>query len=281
MGTERAFVIGHPIRQSRSPMMHNHWIAEHGLDAVYDRRDVPPEDLATFFDEVRRERYIGANVTIPHKLAVMEHLDDVDDAARAMGAVNCIAWVDGRLTGGNTDAMGFLANMDEVVPGWDAGAGHAVVYGAGGAARAAAYGLRSRGLTVALCNRTPDKAVALAAHLGEGISGHGSDALPVEMARADVLVNTTSLGMIGQPPIDLDLAFLKPEAVVYDIVYVPLETGLLAEARARGHRTVDGLGMLIYQGVEGFRRWFGVTPVVSPALRKLLEDDIRGSQPGA
>ncbi len=277
MSTQRAFVIGHPIGQSRSPMMHNHWIAEHGLDAAYGRRDVPPEALGAFFEEFRREGYLGANVTIPHKLAVREHLDTVDDVAAAMGAVNCIAWVDGRLTGGNTDAMGLVANMDVAVPGWESGARHAVIYGAGGAARAAAYGLRERGLTVALCNRTAEKAEALAAHLGPGITGHGLDALPAEMARADVLVNTTSLGMIGQPPIDLDLAHLKADAVVYDIVYVPLETGLLADARARGHRTVDGLGMLLHQGAEGFRRWFGVMPSVSPALRTLLEDDIRGA----
>ncbi|MCB1376604.1 MAG: shikimate dehydrogenase, partial [Rhodobacteraceae bacterium] len=138
-----------------------------------------------------------------------------------------------------------------------------------------------RGLTVDLCNRTADKAQALAAHLGTGIAGHGNDAIARLLPEADVLVNTTSLGMIHQPPLDLDLGPMKPGATVYDVVYVPLETDLLKRAAARGLRPVDGLGMLLHQGVEGFRRWFGITPEVTPDLRRLLQDDIRAKTPGA
>lgn len=281
MATERAFVIGHPIGHSRSPLMHGYWIAAHGLDATYEKLDVSPEGLETFFSAFRRDHYIGANVTIPHKLAVMDHVDSVDDIAQAMGAVNCLFWDGDTLIGGNTDALGFLGNIDDAAPGWDTGARHAVILGAGGGARAAAYGLRSRGLTVALCNRTAAKAEALAAHLGEGITAHGLDALPAEMDRADLLVNATSLGMAGQPPNTVDLAPLRPGAIVCDIVYVPLETALLKRARAAGHLGIDGLGMLLHQGVEGFRRWFGITPEVTPELRKLIEDDIRAKTPGA
>lgn len=281
MPTERACVIGHPIAHSRSPMMHGYWIAQHGLDAVYDKLDVPPEALGDFFHRFRDLSWIGANVTIPHKLAVMDHVDRVDDIALAMGAVNCIHWEGETLVGGNTDALGFMGSLDEAHPGWDKSARRALILGAGGAARAAAYGLRERGLTVDLVNRTPEKAQGLAAHLGKGVAGHGIDHLVELLTETDVLVNATSLGMIGQPPLDIDLAPLKQSAIVYDAVYVPLETHLLRQAAARGLRTVDGLGMLLYQGVEGFRRWFGITPAVTPELRKLLEDDIREKTSGA
>lgn len=276
MTTARAFVIGHPIGHSRSPLMHGYWIAQAGLDATYDRRDVAPSALPDFIAELRANRWIGCNVTIPHKLAVMDEVDVVQDVARAMGSVNCIWWEGDTLVGGNTDATGFLSYLDICHPGWDKGARRALILGAGGAARAAAYGLRDRGLAVDLCNRTAARARSLASHLGAGIAGHGNDALPGLLADADILVNTTSLGMTGQPPLDLDLAPLKPSAIVNDVVYAPLETPLLKAATARGLRTVDGLGMLIYQGVEGFRSWFGVTPEVTPELRRILEDDIQG-----
>ncbi|MBI1220059.1 MAG: shikimate dehydrogenase [Rhodobacteraceae bacterium] len=279
--THRVFVIGHPIAHSRSPMMQNYWIARHGVDAVYDKLDIAPADLADFFRAFRAEPYIGANVTIPHKLAVIPFVDRTDGAAQAMGAVNCLWWDGAALVGGNTDALGFLGNIDAAAPGWDAGGKHAVVMGAGGASRAAIYGLLSRGFAVSLCNRTLDKAVALARHFGAGVTAHGLDAVPDLLVTADVVVNTTSLGMIGQPPLDLDLAPMKPDAVAYDIVYVPLETAFLARARARGLRTVDGLGMLLHQGVVGFDHWFGQRPDVTPDLRALLENDIRAKTPGA
>jgi shikimate dehydrogenase len=176
--------------------------------------------------------------------------------------------------GGNSDTHGFLANLDDRAPGWDVSGGRAVILGAGGAARSAAYALATRGLTVALVNRTVERARSLAADFGPRVSGHGYAALPRLLPEADLLVNCTSLGMTGKPPLELDIAPLKRSAVVYDVVYVPLETDLLANARARGHRTVDGLGMLLQQAGFGFRKWFGGDPRVTPELRALVEADI-------
>ncbi len=280
MTAGRAFVMGHPIAHSRSPMLHGYWLERYGIAGSYERVDVAPEALAAFFASFRETGWVGGNVTVPHKLAVIQYLDRIDGAATALGAVNTIWWEDGKLVGGNTDWTGFLGNLDELAPGWDRDAGKALILGAGGAARAAAYGLKERGLSVALCNRTAAKAEELATHFG-GMSGHGMDALPGLMREADLLVNTTSLGMLGKPPLEIDLAPLKPGAVVYDVVYVPLETGLLKAAKAKGHRTVDGLGMLLHQAVEGFRHWFGTTPEVTAELRALLIDDIRAKTPGA
>jgi len=280
VATPRAFIIGHPVAQSRSPMLHGYWLDRYGIAGSYERVDVAPEALENFFSTYRQNGWVGGNVTVPHKLAVIPFLDRVDAAAEAMGAVNTIWWEDGKLVGGNTDWIGFLGNLDELVPGWDGTAKQAVIIGAGGAARAAAYGLKSRGLTVALCNRTASKAQEIAAHFG-GMSGHGLDTLPELLRQADVLVNTTSLGMLGKPPLEIDLTPLKSGAIVYDVIYVPLETDILKQAKTRGHRTVDGLGMLLHQAVEGFRHWFGRTPEVTQELRKLLIDDIRAKTPGA
>ncbi len=281
MTAARAFVMGHPIAHSRSPMLHGYWLRRYGIDGSYERLDIPPAELGAFFDRFREAGWIGGNVTVPHKVAVMERVDRIDDAARAIGAVNTLWWEDGRLVGGNTDAIGFIGNIDERVPGWSEGGGRAVVAGAGGATRAIVYGLLGRGLEVALCNRTVSKAQALADHFGRGVTAHGSAAIPGLLVDADLLVNATSLGMVGQPRLEIDLSPLKPSAVVYDIVYVPLETDLLKAARARGLRTVDGLGMLLHQAVEGFRHWFGRTPEITPELRRILVDDIRAKTPGA
>ncbi len=277
----RAFIIGHPVAHSRSPMLHGYWLERYGIAGSYERVDVPPEKVEEFFDTFRDAGWVGGNVTVPHKTAVIPYLDRIEQAAQAMGAVNTIWWDKGVLVGGNTDAFGFIGNIDELVPGWDEHARRAIVLGAGGAARAAVYGLRGRGLDVSLCNRTVAKAETLAAHFGDGVSAHGFDALPALMRDADLLVNTTSLGMAGQPQLEIDLAPLKTDAIVYDAIYVPLETGLLKAARARGHRTVDGLGMLLHQAVDGFAHWFGRVPEVTAELRTLLVEDIRAKTPGA
>jgi shikimate dehydrogenase len=280
MTDPRAFIIGHPVAQSRSPMLHGYWLDRLGIAGSYELVDVAPEALGDFFAAYRENGWVGGNVTVPHNLAVNPFLDKVDAAAEAMGAVNTIWWENGQLVGGNTDWIGFLGNLDELVPGWDDGAKRAVIIGAGGAARAAAYGLKLRGLSVSLCNRTPSKAEDIATHLG-GMSGHGLEALAEQMKEADILVNATSLGMLGKPPLEVDLAPLKPSAVVYDVIYVPLETDLLKDAKSRGHPTLDGLGMLLHQAVEGFRHWFGEKPEVTEDLRQLLIDDIRAKTPGA
>jgi shikimate dehydrogenase len=277
----RAFVIGHPIAHSRSPMLHGYWLKLYGIDGSYQRVDVAPVALADFFAGLREAGWAGGNVTVPHKAAAVPYLARVDAAAEAMGAVNTLWWEGEDLVGGNTDAAGFLGNLDEAAPGWGEDVRKAVILGAGGAARAAAWGLLARDVDVAVCNRSREKAEALAARFGPHVSGHGMGEVGGLLREADLLVNTTSLGMAGQPPLELDLGRTKLDAIVCDVVYVPLETGLLKQARSRGLRTVDGLGMLLHQAVDGFRHWFGRTPEVTPELRQLIAGDIRARTPGA
>ena len=269
----RAFVIGHPIAHSRSPMLHGFWLQTLGVPGRYEALDVAPAALGAFVAGMQAQGFTGGNVTIPHKIAVIPFLSRIDPAAEAIGAVNTIWAEAGRLVGGNTDAHGFLANLDDRAPGWDQPAGLSVVLGAGGAARAAVYGLLQRGMQVHLVNRTLGSAQAIATQFG-GVAVSDAAALPGLLPRASLLVNTTSLGMKGKPALDLDITPLRPGAVVCDIVYVPLVTPLLHAAAQRGHRTVDGLGMLLHQAAPGFAHWFGVTPTVSPDLRHLLETDI-------
>lgn len=273
----RACVIGHPIAHSRSPMIHRHWLSSLGLAGAYEREDVSPEAFPEFLSNLRRHGYVGANVTVPHKLIAHRLVARRDAAAEAIGAVNTV-WYEGEeLCGGNSDVFGFLASLDQCAPGWDVAGAHAVVLGAGGAARAAAFALATRGIAVAVVNRTEARARDLAAQLGHGISAHALTDLPWLLERADLLANCTSLGMINEPALEIDLVPLKRMAVVSDAVYVPLETGLLASARARGHRVVDGLGMLLQQAGYGFRKWFGATPVVTPELRALIEADLEAA----
>jgi len=282
----QAFVIGHPIAHSRSPMLHGYWLKHYGIEGAYDMRDVAPDHLGDFFAELRAHPYAGCNVTVPHKAAAIPFLDEIDTTAKAMGAINTVYWKGDQLVGTNADAMGFMRNLDDRCPDWAEGASQAVVIGAGGAARAAVYGLLGRGLSVTLCNRTVEKAVTLANFFGGKVKGGKVKAadlayLPDAMASADLLVNATSAGMVHQPNLELDLSPLKASAVVCDVVYVPLETDLLKQAKTRGHRTVDGLGMLLHQAVIGFELWFGTKPEVTPELRALIEADVRAKTPGA
>lgn len=274
--TRRAFVIGHPIAHSRSPMLHGYWLAQHGIDATYERRDVAPAALGSFIAEFRVAGFVGCNVTVPHKTAIVAHLDRLDPAAEAIGAVNTLWWEGEALVGGNTDVPGFLANLDEQVPGWDQPGARAVMLGAGGAARAAIVALRQRGLRVAVVNRSRAGAAVLAQRFGTGVADHAWEDLPALLPGADLLVNATSLGMKGQPPLDLDLALLPTHGIVHDVVYIPLQTRLLADAAALGLRTVDGLGMLLHQAAPAFARWFATAPEVTAELRALLTRDIAG-----
>lgn len=277
----RACVIGYPIGHSRSPMVHGHWLHELGLDGAYELAEVTPDGLDRFILGMRKAGYVGGNVTVPHKQSVFRLLARCDAAAESIGAVNTL-WFEGdALVGGNTDAVGFIGNLDDRAPGWDNGAGQALVLGAGGAARAAVYGLLGRNMDVTVVNRTRETADTLARHFGPRVRVHSWDELLELLPRTDLLVNTTSLGMLGKAPLIIDLAPLKASAVVHDVVYVPLETPLLAAARRRGHRTVDGLGMLLQQAVPGFARWFGATPKVTDALRARVEADIRATSPVA
>ncbi len=284
----RACIMGHPVAQSRSPMLYGYWLEHFGIAGEYVREDVPVDGFAEFFATFRQRGYVGGNVTAPHKLNALRAMSRIDDAARAIGAVNTI-WLEGEdWVGGNTDAYGFIANIDDRVPGWDKDAKVAVVLGAGGATRAILFSLLTRGLDVVMVNRTREHAETLAAEFNAKqlsptarISVVDWEQMDHAFAQADLLVNATVLGMLGKPAMEIDLHALKPGAVVYDIVYVPLETALLKQARARGHRTVDGLGMLLHQGVPVFEKFFGVRPEVTTEQRKLLEDDIRAKTPGA
>jgi shikimate dehydrogenase len=269
-----ACVIGWPVKHSRSPLIHNYWIKRHGLAAEYRREEVSPQEFPQFVSGLAERGYVGANVTIPHKEAALD-LTEPDDRARAVGAANTLWYDGGRLRSTNTDVEGFTANLDAGVPGWDRGGDDAVVLGAGGSARAVVYGLIERGFTrIHVVNRTPERAEALRARFGPAAQPAHWSALPHLLARGGLLVNTTSLGMAGQPALAIDLAPLPTDAVVADLVYVPLKTDLLSAARARGLATADGLGMLLHQAVRGFQLWFGVRPEVTPELRAVVEADL-------
>ena len=266
-----AGVFGHPVTHSRSPRLHGFWLQRYGIDGAYIPLGVAPSGFAAAVRALVDLGFRGANVTIPHKLAAFEICDAVAPFARRAGAVNTLMFRDGRIEGSNTDGFGFLESIREATPSWRADAGPAVLLGAGGAARAIAAALLDAGAPrVTLVNRTTAKAEALARDLGGPI--HVADRPPLEGAA--LLVNTTSLGMQGQPGLEVDLAPLPASAVVADIVYVPLETRLLAAARARGLVAVDGLGMLLHQARPGFEAWFGVAPQVDQALRDVLAADI-------
>ena len=266
-----AGVFGYPITHSRSPRLHGFWLQRYGIDGAYIPLGVAPEGFAAAVRALVDLGFRGANVTIPHKLAAFEICDQVGPFARRAGAVNTLIFRDGRIEGSNTDGFGFLESIREAAPGWRADAGPAVLLGAGGAARAIAAALLDAGAPrVTLVNRTATKAEALARDLGGPINV--ADRPPLKDAA--LLVNTTSLGMQGQPGLTIDLAPLPASAVVADIVYVPLETRLLAAARARGLVAVDGLGMLLHQARPGFEAWFGVAPQVDQALRDVVAADI-------
>ena len=270
-----ACVIGWPIKHSRSPLIHGHWIKQHRLDAAYRGEEVKPEAFADFIARLADRGYVGANITLPHKEAALE-LSEPDDRARAIGAANTL-WLDGgHLHSTNTDVEGFTANLDASVPGWDSRPDEAVVLGAGGSARAVVYGLIERGFgRVHVVNRSLDRAEALRQRFGAAVQPARWTAVPHLLERTALLVNTTSLGMAGQPPLRIDLGPLQQDTVVADLVYVPLQTPLLTAARTRGLRTADGLGMLLHQAVRGFLLWFGVRPEVTPQLRALVEADLQ------
>jgi shikimate dehydrogenase len=266
---KRACVIGWPVEHSRSPSIHRYWLAQYGIDGAYEKEAVRPEDLAGFLGSLEKRGYIGANVTLPHKEAALRLAAVADEAARAIGAANTL-WLDqaGRLCAGNTDAYGFITNLEVEAPDWNEGRRPVIVLGAGGAARAILHGLLNEGAaSIIVSNRTRGRADELAKTFGPSVAVVDWADRESALDGAGLLVNTTSLGMTGKEKLDLDLAALPADAVVADIVYSPLKTELLAAARARGNRTVDGLGVLLYQAVPGFERWFGVRPKVTAKLR--------------
>ncbi len=266
-----AGVIGWPVEHSLSPRLHGYWLEQHRIDGAYVPLAVGPEDLRTALSALQALGFRGVNLTLPHKEQALELCHETDDLARRIGAVNTIVVREGKLVGSNSDAFGFLENLKEGAPDWGADAAPAVVLGAGGASRAVVAALADAGAPeVRIVNRTRERAEALAEALGGAISVHGWDQRHAALADAGLLVNTTTLGMAGQPPLDLDLDGLPADALVTDIVYKPLMTPLLEAARVRGNPLVDGLGMLLHQARPGFEAWYGVRPEVTPVLRDFV-----------
>ncbi len=270
----KAFICGHPISHSRSPKIHGYWLGRHGIAGSYEAVDVAPPDFAAFLRLLASHGFRGGNITIPHKEAAFALADRRDEAAEAIGAANTLWLEDGKLQASNTDAYGFAANLDAGAPEWRR-VRAAAVLGAGGSARAIVHALKSAGIRdIRIANRTLSRAVELKHHFREGVSAHETQALPEILGDVGLVVNTTSLGMKGAGDLPADPAFMAADAIVTDIVYVPLETPFLAAARRHGLKTVDGLGMLLHQAVPGFERWFGVRPQVTPELRAMIVSDL-------
>jgi shikimate dehydrogenase len=267
-GTTRiAGVMGWPVKHSRSPQLHGYWLDQYGIDGAYVPLPVEPEKIATALRALPALGFAGANLTVPHKTLALSLVDRVAPVARRAGAVNTVIVApDGTLEGRNTDAFGFLAALQQGAPEWKADRPVTII-GAGGASRAVIVALTDAGVSeIRITNRTRARAEALA-ELAPGLRVLDWDKRNAALDGAGLLVNTTTLGMGGQPPLDLDLKALPPDAVVNDIVYSPLETRLLAAAKTRGNPVVDGLGMLLHQGRPAFHAFFGIDPAVTPALR--------------
>jgi len=268
-----ACLIGWPAAHSRSPLIHHYWLRTLEIEGGYNIEAVPPEGFAEFVLHLSTHGFVGANVTLPHKERALA-LSRPDARARAVGAANTLWYEGSELRSTNTDIEGFINNLDACAPGWDK-ASDVLVLGAGGASRAVVFGLIERGIgRVHLANRTIERAQALADQFGARVHPVAWDGIGDLLPGAGVLVNTTSLGMHGQPGLEVDIGRLPPHAVVADLVYVPLQTELLAAARQRGLRTADGLGMLLHQAVRGFELWFGPRPRVTSELRDLVEADL-------
>ncbi|WP_374310859.1 shikimate dehydrogenase [Dongia sp.] len=266
-----AGVFGWPINHSRSPRLHGYWLAKYGIDGAYLPFSTRPENLVEAIRALPKLGFRGGNITLPHKERALDAVDALTDVARRIGAVNTlIVQDDGSILGDNTDGYGFLQHLKASAPGWRPGE-KAVVLGAGGAARGIIVALLDAGAEkIILTNRTAARAESLAGDLGGTIEVVGWEARNAALKDAGLLVNTTQLGQAGQPALDIDLTHLPREAVVDDIVYVPLETNLLAQARARGNAVVDGIGMLLHQARPGFKAWFGKEPEVDAGLRAFV-----------
>lgn len=271
-----AFVVGYPIKHSRSPLIHRHWLKSFGIKGSYERVAVSPENFEAFIAELKSGASVfrGGNVTIPHKEAACRLADLPDALAEEFGAANTLWMEEGRLNATNTDGIGFTASLDAGHPGWD-NVDRAVILGAGGASRAVVQAVRDRGIReINIVNRSMERAVELADRFGPAIHAHPMSALGEVCEGAGLFINTTSLGMDGEAVDEMPFERLLPSAMVTDIVYVPLMTPILKQAVAKGLATVDGLGMLLHQAVPGFEKWFGRRPVVDEELRNLVIADM-------
>lgn len=275
--TERvgAFVAGWPIKHSRSPLIHGHWLKRYGLPGIYKAEPVTPEDFPRFISGLKTGGpYRGGNITIPHKETAFRLADRPDDLARELGAANTLWIEDGLVRATNTDGYGFTANLDEKCPNW-ANTNHAVILGAGGASRAVVQAVRDRGVKeIHIVNRTLARAREVADLFGPRVHPHGLEELPEVIQGAGLFINTTSLGMDGSEALAIDFSALAQDAVVTDIVYVPVKTDFLRQAEQQGRTVVDGLGMLLHQAAPGFEKWFGQRPVVDEDLRLLIINDL-------
>lgn len=271
-----AGVMGWPVMHSRSPVLHNYWFRQHDLAGTYVPLAIRPEGLAAALRALQALGFAGCNLTIPHKQQAMAIVDDVDAVARAIGAISCVVVrPDGSLAGSNNDCYGFIQNVRQEQPGWRADAGPIVVIGAGGGSRAVCYGLAQEGAKeIRIVNRGFARAKAIADEFGGPLRAVPWEDRHAALEDAAMVVNTTSLGMVGQPALDLSLERLATAALVVDIVYIPLETPLLATARQRGNPTVNGLGMLLHQARPAWKAWFGIEPEVNAELRAMVEGTI-------
>ena len=276
--TRLAGVMGWPVAHSRSPRLHGFWLDQYGIDGAYLPLEVEPDNLPVALSGLSAMGFSGCNLTIPHKVAALELIDEISPRAARIGAVNTVTVTkDGALHGDNSDAFGFLENLCELAPELDLTTGTAVVLGSGGAARAVCAGLLESGMPeIRLLNRNRARADTLAKILGPAVGPQPWEARHAALEGAALLINTTSLGMADQPALDLDLSLLPEHAVVNDLVYSPLTTVLLATAGARGNIVVDGLGMLLHQARPGFAAWFGVEPEVTAELRAFVTGDLVG-----
>jgi shikimate dehydrogenase len=272
-----AGIIGWPVAHSRSPVLHGYWLQRYGIDGAYVPMAVKPENLRRALQTLPALGFAGCNITIPHKEEALHLVDSHEASALRAGGVNTVVLdAGGKLIGSSTDGYGFIAALRAIVPSFAPAQAPSVVLGAGGAARAVVAALLDHGAQeIRLVNRTPERAARLAKDLGGEVRGIAWDKRGDALAGAGLLVNATSLGMEGQPALELPLHALPTEALVNDIVYVPLETPLLAAARARGNRCVDGLGMLLHQAQPGFKAWFGVEPAVDDGLRQAVLATLR------
>lgn len=274
----RACVIGWPVEHSRSPLLHGYWLKKYGIDGAYTKEAVRPEAVADFLQSLEANGFVGCNVTVPHKAAAFAAADEREASAEAVSAANTL-WVSGgKLVAANTDTYGYMTNLGQQAPGWDRRDAPISVLGAGGAARAIVHGFLDAGVgEVRVFNRTRARAETLAGQFGPRVKVFDWSEREIGSRDSTVLVNTTIIGMNGVGTLDIDLAGFDRDCVVSDIVYVPLETELLRGAKSQGLRTVDGLGMLLHQGVPGFEKWFGVRPEVTDELRRFIVADIEAS----
>lgn len=281
MAKKAAFVCGHPIKHSRSPMLHGYWLKKYKIDGNYGLQDITPQAFINFMKSLKEKNLVGGNVTIPHKEESYRLVDELDEVAKKIGAVNTVWFENNKLIGSNTDAHGFKANLDQHAAGWDnkADSKTVIVFGAGGASRAVLYSLIERGFSkIYLVNRTIKKAHKLAEDFGKTVIPLEISAITDIMSEADIFINSTSLGMHKEDKYPFNIATLKKTALVTDLVYTPLETALLKDAKTAGLKTVDGLGMLLHQAVPGFEKWFGIKPEVTDELRQLIVNDLEGQQ---